>query len=393
MEKRSYKKTGEAVSLLGFGMMRLPVLEAGKPDINYDLGQKMVDYAVAHGVNYFDTAYPYHEGKSEPFTGHALSKYKRDSFFLASKMPTWELKDRDSAPRLLSTQLNRLRMDYIDFYLCHALGSFEDYTAKYEKLGAINYLEEQKKKGIIRKLGFSFHGEVSDLEKLTERREWDFVQIQANYLDWDAQNAKRLYEITEEKNIPCIIMEPVRGGMLATLNEESLAILKAAEPGQSAASWALRFAASLPNVFTVLSGMSTMEQVEDNVKTLEGFKALTEGDYRTLQKALAVFLNTGSVPCTGCRYCMDCPSGVDIPGVFAVYNKCAAAHQIPVSFGDSETVRKSAAYFAAAYREIPEKSRAHNCVTCNICMEHCPQGIKIPDQMKSITRMARGLTA
>jgi predicted aldo/keto reductase-like oxidoreductase len=391
MERRIYKKTGESVSLLGFGMMRLPKPDPDKPDIDYELGQKMVDHAIARGINYFDTAYGYHDGKSEPFTGHALSKYKRDSFYLATKMPTWELKDPESAPRLLQTQLDRLKVDYIDFYLCHALSSFEDYTAKYEGLGAIDYLEKQKARGVIRKLGFSFHGEIADLEKMTERREWDFVQIQANYLDWDTQNAKGLYEILEQKGIPCIIMEPVRGGMLATLCEESLRILKDAEPGQSPASWAIRFAATLPNVFTVLSGMSTMEQLEDNINTLEHFKPLAERDYGILQKALAAFLDTGAIPCTGCRYCMDCPSGVDIPGVFAVYNKCAAAHQLPLSFGDRETIRKSAKFFTAAYREIPVKNRAHNCTGCKACMDHCPQSIKIPDQMKGIARMSAGL--
>jgi predicted aldo/keto reductase-like oxidoreductase len=393
MEKRSYKKTGEEVSLLGFGMMRLPKVDPDKSDIDYELGQKMVDRAIAQGVNYFDTAYPYHEGKSEVFTGHALSKYQRDSFFLATKMPSWELKDRDSAPRLLKIQLDRLQVDYVDFYLCHALSSFDDYAAKYEKLGAIKYLEEQKAQGTIRKLGFSFHGEVADLEKLTDRRDWDFVQIQANYLDWDTQNAKKLYEILERKNIPCIIMEPVRGGMLATLCEESVKILKAAEPGQSVASWAIRFAATLPNVLTVLSGMSTMDQVEDNLKTIGNFKALADKDYTILQNALAAFLDTGSIPCTGCRYCMDCPSGVDIPKVFEVYNKCAAAHQLPVSFGDTETIRESAKFFTAAYREIPGKNRADNCTACRACMEHCPQSIQIPDQMRGIARMATGLTA
>jgi predicted aldo/keto reductase-like oxidoreductase len=391
MEKRVYKKTGEPVSLLGFGMMRLPRIDPDKSDIDYDLGQKMVDYAIARGVNYFDTAYPYHDGKSEPFTGSALSKYKRDSFFVATKMPSWELKDRDAAPRLLGTQLDRLKMDYIDFYLCHALSSFDDYVAKYENLGAIAYLEEQKAKGVIHNLGFSFHGEAADLEKLTARRDWDFVQIQANYLDWDGQNAKRLYEILTEKNIPCVIMEPVRGGMLATLCEESVRILREAEPGQSVASWAVRFAATLPNVLTVLSGMTAMEQVEDNVKTLGNFKALTEGDYQTLQKALAAFLDTGSIPCTGCRYCMDCPSGVDIPRVFEVYNKCAAAHQLPVSFGGEAAVRESAKFFAAAYREIPGNNRAHNCSACRACLAHCPQSIKIPEQMHGIARMAEGL--
>jgi predicted aldo/keto reductase-like oxidoreductase len=391
MEKRIYKKTGESLSLLGFGMMRLPKVDPDKSDIDYETGQKMVDYAIAHGVNYFDTAYPYHDGKSEPFTGQALSKYKRDSFFLATKMPSWELKDRDSAPRLLQTQLDRLKMDYIDFYLCHALSSFDDYVAKYEGLGAINYLDEQKARGVIRKLGFSFHGEIADLEKLTDRRDWDFVQIQANYLDWDTQNAKRLYEILEEKNIPCIIMEPVRGGMLATLCEESVRILRDAAPGQSTASWAIRFAATLPNVITVLSGMTTMDQVEDNIKTIEHFKPLVNEDYQTLQKALAAFLDTGSIPCTGCRYCMDCPSGVDIPKVFEVYNKCAAAHQLPVSFGDEATIRESAKHFARAYHEIPEKNRAHHCTACRVCMEHCPQSIKIPDQMRGIARMAGGL--
>ena len=396
MEKRIFNKTGEKISLLGFGMMRLPKIDPEKSDIDYEAGQKMVDHAIAHGVNYFDTAYPYHEGKSEPFTGHALAKYDRESFFVASKMPTWELKTKDDAPRIFKTQLERLQMDYIDFYLCHAIGSsLEDYIARYEDTGAIDYLDSLKKEGKIKNLGFSFHGEYPVMEQLLERHGgvWDFVQIQANYLDWDTQNAKKLYEILEAKNIPCIIMEPVRGGMLANLCDESVKILKAAEPEKSVASWAMRFAATLPNVLTVLSGMSNFEQLADNLDTIENFAPLKDNDYTILNNALAAFLGTGSIPCTTCRYCMDCPSGVDIPKVFDIYNKCAAEHQLPVSFGDDETIKESAKFFNALYSELAPENRADKCTECKICLEHCPQSIKIPERMRSIARMAEGIAA
>ncbi len=385
MIKRIYRRTGEAVSLLGFGCMRLPKVQKDRQDIDYAAAQQLIDYAYSHGVNYYDTAFPYHEGMSETFIGQALKKYPRKSFCLADKMPTWLLKNLEDGKRIFAEQLRKCQVEYFDFYLCHSVGdSVEAFAERYEKTGVLDYLREEKAHGRIRNLGFSFHGRPEVLEKLADRHEWDFIQIQLNYLDWDMQNAKRQYDILEKRGIPCIVMEPVRGGSLCALSEEAASLLKAERPESSLASWAIRFAASLPNVLTVLSGMSAPEQVGDNVKTVTNFEPLTDRERSLLGEAVKVYLKTGTIPCTGCRYCMDCPSGVDIPAVFAVYNRCAAAGHLPLSTFNRENVR----FFREAYESLPQSARADRCVECEACMKHCPQKIKIPSRMQEIVQLA-----
>ena len=374
MYKRQYKNTGEMVSLLGYGCMRLPRVAEDKQDIDQEAAEKLIDYAYLHGVNYFDTAYPYHEGKSELFVGKALKKYPRDSFFLADKMPGWLVKSLDDAKRIFEEQFVKCQVDYFDFYLCHSLS--EKAFLSYEKKGICEYLWEQKEKGRIRHLGFSFHDTPEALEKIADAYNWDFAQIQLNYYDWEAQNAKRQYEILTQRNIPCIIMEPVRGGALAKLCPDSLETLHNADPKASAASWALRYAASLPNVLTVLSGMSNMEQVMDNVQTVTDFKPLTEKEYQVIDKALEQFKANKTVPCTGCRYCMDCPAGVDIPYMFTIYNEYKVSE------------RKD--NFLNQYKAAGSKQASH-CVNCKKCVEHCPQKIQIPEQMKLIQACAADL--
>lgn len=392
MEKRIYKNADEAVSLLGFGCMRLPRLHEDKPDIDEDLAEAMVDYAYRHGVNYFDTAYPYHGGLSELFIGRALEKYPRGSFFLADKMPGWLLKGPGDGERIFREQLKRCRVDYFDFYLCHSLSFLEaDYMGKYERTGAIDFLRGQREDGTIRHLGFSFHGSPEELTRILDRGDWDFVQIQLNYLDWEVQDAEAKYRILEERGIPCVVMEPLRGGNLCSLCGESVAILKTARPEKSIASWAIRFAASLPNVLTVLSGMSTPEQVEDNVRTMEDFHPLNDGERKTLSRSLEVYRRTGTIPCTECRYCMDCPAGVDIPEVFAVYNRCATTMHLPVSSGVQHSYDRNAKIFLKAYETLPEAKRADNCVACGKCMTLCPQKIRIPDRMAEINRLISDL--
>ena len=389
METRKYKD--KEISLLGFGCMRLPLLEDEK-NIDYDLGYKMVDYAYENKVNYFDTAYPYHGGMSEVFIGKALKKYPRDSYYLANKMPSFLIMEPSDGERIFSEQLNRCQEDHFDFYLCHAIGkSLEDFVDKYEKTKIIDYLFKLKEKGIIGNLGFSFHGVPDRLDDIIKRHDWDFVQIQLNYLDWELQNAKRQYEIIKDHGLPCIIMEPVRGGNLSHLCEESEKLLKTKEPSMSIASWAIRFAASLPNAITVLSGMTAMDQVVDNVATISNFKPLNAEDYEILSKVVEIYLKDSAIPCTGCRYCMDCPSGVDIPKVFSVYNECATTMHIPVSFDNQHNLNKYAQEFLNAYKELPEESRANHCISCKKCMDHCPQGIEIPARMKEISKLVASL--
>jgi predicted aldo/keto reductase-like oxidoreductase len=384
METRTDRKTGKKISLLGFGAMRLPKISEDGPEIDEEKALAMIDYAYAHGVNYFDTAYPYHAGLSESFLGKALSRYPRESYCLADKMPSWKITDLQSAKKIFAEQLEKCRVDRFDYYLCHSLGTYEAFQSAYEKTGVLDFLREKRAAGVIGHLGFSFHGTPEDLKKILTRCDWDFTQIQLNYLDWDMQNAKKQYALIEQRGIPCTVMEPVRGGTLNRLCPEAAELLKQAKPQSSLASWAIRFAASLPNVLTVLSGMTEPEQVRDNVATMEHFEPVTEEEKTLLGRAAAEYLSRGTIPCTGCRYCMDCPSGVDIPLVFSVYNKCASANRLPLTYGGKD----NAGYFRSAYEAIPEANRADHCRHCGRCEKLCPQKIRISGRMREIAELA-----
>ncbi len=373
MEMRKYKKTEEEVSLLGFGCMRFPKVNPDKEDIDEKAAQEMIDYAYAQGVNYFDTAYPYHAGMSETFTGKALKKYPRESFKLATKLPSWLLNTEEDVERLFHEQLKKCQVDYFDYYLLHALD--EEKFERCERTKAYEFISRMKAEGKIRHIGFSFHAKPEMLEKIVKAHEWDFAQIQINYLDWTLQDAKRQYAILEENGIPVIVMEPVRGGALATLSEEAGQVLKDANPDASIASWAIRYVASLPNVLTVLSGMSNQEQVEDNLKTMTDFRAMTQDEYEVLDKAKAIYFSAGTVPCTGCRYCIDCPANVDIPKIFSIYNQYCID-------GNKNGFKENYGY-------MDEGKQAHQCIECGNCMEHCPQAIGIPERLKEIVTLSR----
>lgn len=377
MELRQYKNSGEQVSLLGFGTMRLPLLDDQPEHIDTEQAQGLIDYALAHGVNYFDTAYPYHNGQSERFIGLALSQYPRDRFYLASKLPIWKIRTPADADRIFEEQLQKCRVEYFDYYLLHSLSAYSWETV--EKLRLYERMLARKEQGQIRHLGFSFHDKLDLFQKIVPAHPWDFAQIQLNYVDWEFQNAGEAYRILTERNIPVIVMEPVRGGALATLSESAAAIFRQADPQASTASWAIRYAASLPNVLTVLSGMSNLAQVVDNVKTLSPFKALTPGEYDTIARALAAYRANATIPCTACGYCMDCPSGVDIPKVFAAYNQYCLQHADFV--------------FSMDYSLLDEEKQAHHCTACNQCVERCPQGIAIPGWMAKIADYAKSLPA
>ena len=370
MLKREYKNTGDQISVLGLGCMRLPKVE-GSEKIDRAEAQKIVDLAYERGVNYFDTAYRYHEGDSELFIGEALKKYPRESFHLATKMPMWMVKSPEDVKRIFEDQLSRCQVEYFDFYLCHAMNA--TYFETMKKHGVYEYLLEEKKAGRIRHLGFSFHDSPEVLRQIVEYGEWDFAQIKLNYLDWELQDAKSQYEILTEHGIPVVVMEPVRGGALASLCEESDRILKEARPDHSIASWAVRYVASLPNVMTVLSGMSTVQQVEDNTATMIDFEPLTDKDREVIAAALEAYRKNKTIPCTGCRYCMDCPFGVDIPGVFKAYNTFAIG-------GGKDRMRNEIAAFGEGHG--PDQ-----CKSCGKCMKLCPQKIQIPDRMKEIAEL------
>lgn len=378
MEKRRYNKEALDVSLLGLGCMRLPKIDPNRDDIDEKEAQKIVDYAYAHGVNYYDTAYMYHGGKSEAFIGKALKKYPRDSYFLASKMPIWEVHQQSDLERIFQTQLQRCGVDYFDFYLFHSVNktNFQDHL----KYNTFDFLTKMKQEGRIHHIGFSFHDTPEVMESdVIDRYPWEFVQIQLNYLDWEMQNAKKQYELARSRGLQCIIMEPVRGGTLANPCEAANALFLQARPDKSIASWAIRFAASLPNVLTVLSGMSTIEQIADNVKTLTDFEPLTEQDYQVIAEAVDAYKKKDTVPCTGCRYCMDCAFGVDIPAVFSVYNQYA--------------IDRDKAAFIKAYDQLGKDAQASSCTACESCMQHCPQHIVIPEKMRMIDGLAENLRA
>ena len=372
MEYRELRGGKEKVSLLGFGCMRLPRLYPDKPEIDTELGQRMVDYAYSHGVNYFDTACPYHEGLSEPFIGAALSKYPRESYNLVTKLPTWLINGEADIEHYFNEQLQKCGVDYFDFYLVHSLNAERFETV--QKLHIFENLCELKAKGKIRHIGFSFHDKPDVLERILAAHDWEFAQIQLNYLDWELQDARRQYELIEQKGIQCTIMEPVRGGMLATLTPEAVDCFQQANPNVSTASWAIRYAASLPNVLTVLSGMTNFDHVTDNVATMEAFRPLSQQEREVIDHALAAYRKAVTIPCTGCRYCMDCPAGVSIPEVFAAYNRYATS--------------KSRSMFEELYHALDAGQRADNCVACGTCLPKCPQHIDIPKHMKEIAALA-----
>ncbi len=364
MVTRTFNKTGEEVSLLGFGMMRLP-LKRGRIDL--DETRRIVRFALDNGVNYFDTAYMYHNGKSEPALKYALEGVPRSSYFLADKMPSWMLIKKSDAEKVFSEQLSRCGVEYFDFYLCHSLN--KGYFKKYEKY-LLDFLIKKKEEGRIRHLGFSFHDDAETLDYIAGYHKWDFAQIQYNYLDYN-DYSKELFEILKKRGIPVIIMEPVRGGLLATLNDKAKNYLKAANPDVSIASWAIRFAMNEPEVLTVLSGMSNFEQVEDNIKTAKNFKPLSKEENDIIFNALGIYKKDETVPCTGCRYCMDCPSGVDIPQNFKIFNDFA--------------VSKNSAEFMEQKAALAERG-ANSCIECGICKELCPQKINIPRELKKIAK-------
>ncbi len=372
MEYRSMDKLGIKTSLLGFGCMRFPQQD-GK--INEPEAEKMIDTAIAAGVNYIDTAYPYHNGDSEPFVGRVLNKYPRDSYYLATKLPCWEVKTLDDAKRLFNEQLKRLDKDYIDFYLLHSLsGSGFD---RMVSLGVPEYCDELKKQGKIKYFGFSFHDSYEAFEHIASYRKWDFCQIQLNYMDTDEQAGLKGYELTVKLGIPLVIMEPVKGGSLASLPKDMCDKFAEVCPDNSVASWAFRWVGSLPNVKVILSGMSTPEQVADNLKTFNSFKPLSEKEQETVLTVADMMKKRVNNGCTGCRYCMPCPAGVDIPRNFKVWNSYGI-------YGN-----KGSAIWE--WDDIEDNAKAKNCIKCGKCEKACPQKLSIREDLARLQAELDGL--
>ncbi|MCI8692549.1 MAG: aldo/keto reductase [Lachnospiraceae bacterium] len=367
MEKRKMENLGIETSLLGFGCMRFPVTAEGK--IDEPLAEQMMDKAIAAGVNYIDTAYPYHGGESETFVGKVLSKYDRSSFYLATKLPCWNVKEKEDVMKLFEEQLGKLQTDYIDFYLMHALN--KDSFHRMAEMGVVEILEGLKAEGRIRYLGFSFHDGYEAFEEILNYRDWDFCQIQLNYMDAESQAGLKGYRLTEEKKIPLVIMEPVKGGSLAAFADDITEKFRSLDPEASAASFALRWVGSLPNVKVILSGMSTMEQVEDNLKTFSEFKPLSEEEKETIDGIVALINSRVQNGCTGCGYCMPCPAGVDIPGNFRVWNTYHMYQNYNMVKGSWE-------------RNLGDAKQAKNCVKCGKCEKACPQKLHIREDLAKV---------
>ncbi|HEX2987090.1 MAG TPA: aldo/keto reductase [Chloroflexota bacterium] len=360
---------GITISHLGMGNMRLPTTGPGglRAPIDRGKAQEIIDYVYANGVNYFDTAYMYHGGESERFLGEALKKYPRESYLLADKM--WGMLVQQGRPTadVFEEQLRRCQTDYFDFYLLHNVSESTIDIYMDEKLGILDDLLEQKRTGRIRNLGLSSHGKPATLKRFIERWHcFDFVQIQLNYLDWTLQDAKGQYEVITEHGMPVWVMEPCRGGRLASLSPEADEVLKKANPNASIASWAFRYLQTLPNVQVVLSGMTQMEQAVDNIRTFAHPNPLTEEEQKALEQAVRLLKERLNVPCTKCRYCDGCPKGLDIPELLAMYNELC--------------IDRGGALMIALGNMQGEKKPA-NCVACGQCAKKCPQNIDIPGIM------------
>ena len=397
MTFRTNPTSGDKVSLLGFGMMRLPFVER-KREIDQEMVNEMVDYAMAHGVNYFDTSPAYCQGLSERATGVALSRHPRDSYLVATKLSNFGNFSREASMEMYHQSFKELQVDHIDYYLLHSVGGGDGMgllNARFFDNGMVDFLVKEREVGRIRNLGFSYHGDIRVFDYLLSRHDefkWDFVQIQMNYLDWkfakqinrSNTNAEYLYGELAKRNIPAIIMEPLLGGRLSNVPDNIVARLKQREPGQSVASWAFRFAGSYPGVLTVLSGMTRMEHLRENVQTYSPLKVLTESEIQFLLDTASLMMQFDTIPCNDCKYCMPCPYGIDIPAILLHYNKCLNEGNIPQS-SQSEGYRKARRVYLVGYdRSVPKLRQADHCTGCGQCNPHCPQGIDIPKELHRI---------
>ena len=411
MTYRTNPKTGDKVSLLGFGMMRLPVVEDNAPKgasgrestapIDQEMVNRLVDRAIEYGVNYFDTSPAYCQGRSESSTGIALSRHKRSEYYIATKLSNFapETWSRKASIEMFQNSLKELRVDYIDYLLLHSVGGGEDgmdtYRKRYVDNDILDYLLEQREKGVIRNLGFSYHGDIKVFDYLLSRHDeykWDFVQIEMNYLDWHFAkkinerntNADYLYNELEKRNIPAVIMEPLLGGRLANVPDNIVRQMKAREPQRSVASWAFRFCGTYPNVLTSLSGMNRIEHLDDNLASHCPLKPLTKEELDFLEDIAQKIYDLKTIPCNECQYCMPCPYGLDIPAIFSHYNRCIKEGNLAKSMDDSDYKKMRKAFLVGYDRSVPKLRQASHCVHCGECVSHCPQRIPIPAQMQMV---------
>ncbi len=364
--KRKYKDM--TIPLLGFGCMRLPL--KGK-EVDVAEVEKMVDYAMKHGANYFDTAYMYMDGKSENVMGKVLKQYKRSDIIIADKSPLVFMHTKDDVKRIFEQQLKeKVDTDYFDFYMVHNINGNSYDT--YKNFEVYEQLLDFKRQGLIKHLGFSYHGDVEMLKDVVKEHKWDFCQLQMNYFDWESGvNSKGQYEIAKAANLPMIVMEPLRGGNLCSLPPKAVTELKEKMPNETQASYALKWIAGKSGILTVLSGMSNLKQMKENIATFENFKPLTQDEEDFSKKLVTIIKLQSEIACTSCRYCLElCPNGIAVPEIFSLYNQYKAD--------------KNPWLFSTYYNNIPEKARADKCTQCGLCKKNCPQNLDIPTLLKKV---------
>ncbi|MBQ9877315.1 MAG: aldo/keto reductase [Bacteroidales bacterium] len=402
IDTRTWSKLGETLGMLGLGCMRLPALTGGgggygrNQPLDLEAVNAMVDYAIAHGINYFDTAPAY--GQSEVVTGKALSRHPRSAYKIATKMsnqngrPTLE-----AGKQMFETSLKNLQVDYVDFLLLHNVQNMSGFNTRFRNNGLFDWILEQKSKGRIKHLGFSFHGSNDDLPGLVDLYDWDFVQIQLNYADWKdmssgwggnsgTTSSEFLYNYLVGKGIPITVMEPIKGGALANVSDGVASVLRERHPDLTPAANALTFVGSLPGVMVTLSGMSNMEQLKENVSLFTDFKPFDDSDMAFMHNVADLYKSRGQIPCTACAYCMPCPAGVNIPGNFKIFNSASdALLSSDTNRKDLDDKRKA---FLKLYNAQEKGVRADACVGCNACLPKCPQHISIPQHMERIRTLA-----
>ncbi len=395
MTYRIHNGNGDKVSILGYGCMRFPMIkdENDKNIVDQEAVDRLVDYAIEHGVNYFDTAPVYLQGQSEAAVGKSLKRYPRESHFIATKLSNFSNWTRENSIAMYKASLKNLQTEYLDYYLLHSLGGggMDQFRARFVDNGMLDYLMEERKAGRIRNLGFSFHGSAEmfdELMALHEKYHWDFVLIQLNYIDWKhaKPTAEYLQQQLDKHGIQSMVMEPLLGGRLSKVPQHIADRLKERNPQGSVASWAFRFAGTQPGVLCVLSGMTYMEHLQDNVKTFSPLVPLNEDELNFLEETAGLIQQYPTVPCNDCKYCMPCPYGIDIPAILLHYNKCVNEGEIAESITDENYKKARRAYLVSYDRAVEKLRQADRCIGCNTCMSHCPQKINIPRELHRIDK-------
>ena len=409
MTYRTTPNTGDKVSILGYGMMRLPQIDESE-EFDQEMINQQVDYAIEHGLNYFDTSPVYCRGMSERCTGIALHRHPREKYFVATKLSNFDESywSQEASIQMYHDSMKELQVDYIDYYLLHSVGGggMENFSKRYLDNGMLDFLLEERKAGRIRNLGFSYHGDIEVFDYLlanNDKYHWDFVQIQLNYLDWNYANemnqrntdASYLYDELQKLGIPAVIMEPLLGGRLVKdLPQFAVNELKKREPQRSIASWAFRYAGTRKGVLTVLSGMTYMEHLKDNLLSYCPLEPLTEEEQRFLDRDIAhQIMEEDTIPCNNCQYCMPCPYGIDIPGIFLHYNKWKVENMLPEDKGAEDYRRNRRNYLISLDRSIPRDRQPDHCIQCGRCIhqKHCPQKINIPKELERVAQLVEQL--